>query len=456
MATYTGINDTRGQSVAITPTDIGDAVDSLWVDAASVISTLVYDSPTSYEEGAGYVYLGYGDGTEAYAEGSVSSSGSLYTATGSLYVSNYWSGFQLDATGTVKLNVDTGSFSALLSEFELGNDFYNFTYKGSVRVAMDGSIEGSVSSMQFTRTTAEPAIWEAIIFTGSANFDTYGNLTGTITSVEAGYYDVVWNYGAEDATLTWTSLGKATGLNVSASSLESIESFDSLFALNLTGNDTLTGTAGDDYIDAGTGNDRVDGLTGDDEVYGGAGNDKLTDMLGDNFLDGGEGNNTITAGSGDDDIYAGAGNDKFNAGEGDNDIYAGAGNDKVTAGAGDDWIMGGAGADKISGGAGFDVFVFDNVAVGGFDTIADFSAADDMLMFDASVFTALVGGVGAGNLRFGTAAQDADDYLIFNTSGGKLYYDADGSGIGSAVQIAVLKGALSGGLSADNFGLLTA
>ncbi|MEI6644266.1 MAG: hypothetical protein WCL10_19815, partial [Novosphingobium sp.] len=39
-----------------------------------------------------------------------------------------------------------------------------------------------------------------------------------------------------------------------------------------------------------------------------------------------------------------------------------------------------------------------------------------------------------------TAAHDADDRLIYNTSTGALFYDADGTGSTKAVQVAVLSG----------------
>lgn len=40
----------------------------------------------------------------------------------------------------------------------------------------------------------------------------------------------------------------------------------------------------------------------------------------------------------------------------------------------------------------------------------------------------------------GTVALDADDFLIFGTTSGKLYYDGDGSGAGEAQQMALLDG----------------
>ena len=47
----------------------------------------------------------------------------------------------------------------------------------------------------------------------------------------------------------------------------------------------------------------------------------------------------------------------------------------------------------------------------------------------------------ASKLRAGagiTTAADANDYLIYNSTDGKLYYDADAIGTNAAVQIALL------------------
>ena len=61
---------------------------------------------------------------------------------------------------------------------------------------------------------------------------------------------------------------------------------------------------------------------------------------------------------------------------------------------------------------------------------------------DARIFTQLFDyGNLADNLVVGVAgvtALDSDDYLLYNTTTKALYYDADGSGAGAAVQFATL------------------
>ena len=55
-----------------------------------------------------------------------------------------------------------------------------------------------------------------------------------------------------------------------------------------------------------------------------------------------------------------------------------------------------------------------------------------------TIFSVIGATLDASEFVTGTAAQDADDYIIYNTGNGKLYYDADGNGAGSKVQIAKL------------------
>lgn len=224
------------------------------------------------------------------------------------------------------------------------------------------------------------------------------------------------------------------------------------------GNDSVTGGAGGDTISAGVGidtlnggvgNDTIIGGTdksgdtlaggdGNDSVAGGAGGDKISAGTGTDTLNGGAGNDTITGGtdSSGDTLVGGDGNDSATGGAGGDTISAGTGTDTINGGAGNDTINAGAGNDMETGGAGRDNFVFDSL--NGVNTITDFSVADDTITLAGSVFTALSGGVTADNLLFGTQALDSNDFLIYNSNSGGLFYDADANGAGSAVQIAVL------------------
>jgi Ca2+-binding RTX toxin-like protein len=66
------------------------------------------------------------------------------------------------------------------------------------------------------------------------------------------------------------------------------------------GDDTMTGSAGDDVLLGGNGNDRLVGLAGDDLIDGGAGDDSVAGGAGDDILNGGDGTDTIDGGPGDD------------------------------------------------------------------------------------------------------------------------------------------------------------
>lgn len=213
-------------------------------------------------------------------------------------------------------------------------------------------------------------------------------------------------------------------------------------------------------------------------AYGNTLNNVITSGAGNNIMDGGDGRDTVsyvlskggvtvslglttaqnTIGSGYDTIsnfenltgsnYADtlSGDIVANTliGNGGNDnIYGGGGIDVLLGGAGNDILNGGLGSDKLTGGVGNDFFVF-NTALGAnnIDTIADFSAPADTIRLENSIFTKLTstGTLNAANFVANTTgkAVDANDYIIYETDTGKLFYDADGSGAGAAVQFALL------------------
>ena len=161
-------------------------------------------------------------------------------------------------------------------------------------------------------------------------------------------------------------------------------------------------------------------------------------------LDGGIGNDTIIGGSGNDRLLGAAGADS---------ITGGAGNDVIDGGTGNDTITGGLGSDVLTGGAGTDFFVF-NAALGltNVDQIVDFIVVDDTIRLENNgIFTALTttGTLAAANFAANAAgtAQDANDYIIYNSTSGELFYDADGTGAGSA---AIRFATLTPGLALTN------
>jgi Ca2+-binding RTX toxin-like protein len=201
----------------------------------------------------------------------------------------------------------------------------------------------------------------------------------------------------------------------------------------LAGNDSVNGGGGNDSVDGGVDNDTLNGGDGADTLLGGTGNDSLLGAAGSDSLDGGENNDTLDGGAAADVLLGGNGNDS---------LIGGGGNDTLT---------GGAGTDTLNGGAGNDTLVLDNTSI---DVIQSFAVVDDTFRLSKSLFPALtqVANTTLIGAAFwsGTAAHDTDDRIIYNPTSGALWYDADGNGVGAAVQIATLTG-LAGALTQADF-----
>ena len=165
-----------------------------------------------------------------------------------------------------------------------------------------------------------------------------------------------------------------------------------------------------------------------EKAIGGSGVDKMYGNGVDNILDGRSGNDTLN------------GN---------------AGNDTLKGQYGDDTLDGGFGRDFLLGGPGKDTFLFDTTLGGtNIDRVLDFTPVDDTFRLEDSKFTALTGGLGtlaAQKFYTGTAAHDADDRIIYNSTTGELFYDADGTGTGMAIKFAILTSAVKPALSAADF-----
>lgn len=153
----------------------------------------------------------------------------------------------------------------------------------------------------------------------------------------------------------------------------------------LGGNDTVTGSTGDDDIQGGTGRDLLRGADGDDDLEGGGHRDRLF---------GGKGDDTLSGDNGNDKLNGGAGRDLL---QGDN---------------GADVLNGGGGGDTLEGGTGADVFVFSK----GRDTVLDFSLEDG----DRIKLSAAQGVQNFSDLAANHMTQNGDNVVISDDAGHKL------------------------------------
>ena len=263
---------------------------------------------------------------------------------------------------------------------------------------------------------------------------------------------LTWTLGAnvEELQLTGTAAINGTG-NDAANTLRGNSAANILYGLG--GNDLLFGNGG---------NDTLDGGAGADTLRGGLGNDTyVVDNAGDKVIEAaGEGTDkaiasvsyTLAAGSAVEQLTAKAGTTAINLGgnelgqtisgnEGANTLSGNGGNDTLLGLGGNDRLFGGAGNDVLTGGAGHDLFYFNTALTANVDTITDFNVADDTIVLDHAIFAALAAGtLAAGAFAANTTglAGDASDRIIYETDTGKLFYDANGSAAGGAVQFATV------------------
>ena len=284
---------------------------------------------------------------------------------------------------------------------------------------------------------------------------------------------------------TDTVLLRRASFSLSGIHIENVTGDAAGLEFAITGNtllNVLTGGSLADTLDGASNRDTLNGGAGNDSLIGGSGNDSLIGGEGDDTLDGGDGADSMVGGNGDDVFIVGEGDVvRESSGQGTDTVllrrasfslsgihienvtgdaagleFAITGNtllnvltggglaDTLDGASNHDTLNGGAGNDSLIGGSGRDFFIFDTALdPTNVDTIQGYSATDDTIVLDDAVFV----GIGAPGTSLaatafitGAAATSTDHRIIYDSTTGALFYDADGSGTGAAVQFATLTG----------------
>lgn len=293
---------------------------------------------------------------------------------------------------------------------------------------------------------------------GGIGDDTYAvdNVNDVIVEDSAGGNDTV------NSNISFTLSDKPTLENLTLTGTA---------AVNGSGNDLnniLTGNSGANRLIGGAGNDVLKGGAGIDTLIGGLDNDTyiidlITDIVIENANEGMDLVNVAIATANGTYVLAAnvenatltntvaynlTGNDLNNT------LTGNATTNILVGGAGDDVLNGLGGQDVLHGGLGSDSFCFSSaLSSTNVDVISDFLVGVDKIALSSKIFTKLLNDINlADNLVVagaGIKALDANDYLLYDAYNSSLYYDADGSGSGAAIQFAKLSNINS--LNANDF-----
>jgi Ca2+-binding RTX toxin-like protein len=338
----------------------------------------------------------------------------------------------INGTGNARANTITGNTGAN-------------TLDGGAGV--DTLIGGAGNDTYIVDLTAAGALQDKVTETSTTDTGDTLLLRGASTNATAVTRVLATPLENLDASATGTSKLNLTG-NVSANTLTGNDANNVLSGL--AGNDTIHGRGGNDILDGGVGSDSLIGGTGDDTY--------VVDNAGDTITEGsGEGTDLVKVGiataggtftlSGNVENATLTNTVAFNltGNELGNVLTGNAAANTLNGGIGNDLILGKLGNDILTGGAGNDIFRFDTKpsSSANVDTITDFGHLEDLIQLENGIFTKLTatGSLSDANFVAGNGvAADANDYVLYNTTSGNLYYDADGSGAGAAVQFATLTG----------------
>jgi len=275
------------------------------------------------------------------------------------------------------------------------------------------------------------------IMDGGSGVDTMIGGLGNDTYLGENYADVTVESGGQGYDVVRVASPYSYRLTDGAD-IERLETSDAnatafVFLIGNSNGNEIIGNNGENFIDGGGGVDQMIGRAGSDTYYVDHASDRVIE-------NGGQGNDTVyasvswtlTAGS-DVEILEALGTASINlTGNANGNILRG--NDASNT------LNGGDGRDELSGFGGQDGFLFNTPlnAASNVDRVLDFNVADDTILLEQAIFSSSLGlgNISASELVIGTAAQDANDRIIYDNNTGALFYDSDGAGGSAQVQFA--------------------
>ncbi|MDD2742793.1 MAG: cadherin-like domain-containing protein, partial [Rhodocyclaceae bacterium] len=382
-------------------------------------------------------------------------------------------------TGTAGNDTLMGSYAGNALVGLAGNDLYYINHTSDLITEATNAGTDTVYSTLSTYTLASNVENGRITNTGTANLT--GNTLNNTIYAGSGINSIDGGTGVDTLSYVYASTTGTTGITLD---LGVLNASSQATASGISGADLIKGienVTGSNYADILTGNSGANILTG------GAGVDTLTGKLGNDTyvvaltaaggledsisetstlvteidtlkLTGASTNTTAVTRSLSGSLanienldISATGSSKLNltGNTAANVLTGNAAANLLNGDLGNDSLSGGLGNDSLTGGTGIDHFLF-NTTLGStnIDTLTDFVHASDKLVLDDDIFTALgvVGTTTGAALNAATfyaaagatAVHAATDRIIYNSTSGQLYYDADGLTSTAAVQIALI------------------
>jgi Ca2+-binding RTX toxin-like protein len=115
--------------------------------------------------------------------------------------------------------------------------------------------------------------------------------------------------------------------------------------------------------------------------------------------------------------------------------------------AGNNTLNGESGNDILTGGGGIDFFRFSTAlnASTNVDAITDFQVNVDKISLENAIFAAIGNGLAASEFvaNASGAATNGSQHILYDTTDGRLFYDADGNGAQARIHFATLNAGLA-------------